>query len=424
MGRLAPPRPISSTRGLDVTAQPTTASNVSAHRKSTGRATPHTGRPPADRSRTRRDPDDKPVSRLGGGPGVPVDWSRSTLAHLRSVYPFHTAAGFGERGVLLGSDVTGGFRGFYFDPFEFYHQRHLTNPNMIVMGSVGFGKSATVKALIRRLQAVYGTGRYLAIIDPKGEYSTVAADLGLAVIKLFPGEGGARVNPMDPGSTSNDDSVIARQTLAAQLVAGVLGRELTPLEDAVLSWGIETRCRANQAVHSRRPAPRNPRPTRRTRPPLAAHAARTRPGHVAGHVRARQAVLAHIARHVRRPHHRARRLGQRTRRRARPVRRVRQQRSPAVGDGRRHPLAQRRAAWSPRTTIRASDRRSLGRGPPRSRIPPRLTQAVTHLRGRHRAGLPSPLRPHRTSRRRHRVVEDRRRAAVRHPDPRAAAPTA
>ena len=46
---------------------------------------------------------------------MPVDWSRSTLAHLRSVYPFHTAAGFGERGVLLGSDVTGGFRGFYFD---------------------------------------------------------------------------------------------------------------------------------------------------------------------------------------------------------------------------------------------------------------------------------------------------------------------
>ncbi|MBP6729451.1 MAG: hypothetical protein KA129_07495, partial [Microthrixaceae bacterium] len=74
---------------------------------------------------------------------MPVDWSRSTLAHLRSVYPFHTAAGFGERGVLLGSDVTGGFRGFYFDPFEFYQQRHLTNPNMIVMGSVGFGKSAT-----------------------------------------------------------------------------------------------------------------------------------------------------------------------------------------------------------------------------------------------------------------------------------------
>ena len=40
------------------------------------------------------------------------------------------------------------------DEFGFYAQRHLTNPNMIVMGSVGFGKSATVKALVRRLKAV------------------------------------------------------------------------------------------------------------------------------------------------------------------------------------------------------------------------------------------------------------------------------
>lgn len=187
---------------------------------------------------------DRP-SLFGSGPGVPVDWSRSTLAHLRSVYPFHTSAGFGERGVLLGSDITGGFRGFYFDPFEFYAQRHLTNPNMIVLGSVGFGKSATVKALIRRLQAVYGTGRYLAIIDPKGEYHTVAADLGLAVVKLYPGGGGARVNPMDPGTHDQRDSVIERQTLAAQLVAGVLGRALTPLEDAVLGWGIQSRCNAD-----------------------------------------------------------------------------------------------------------------------------------------------------------------------------------
>ena len=95
------------------------------------------------------------------------------MAHLCSVYPFHADASFGERGVLMGANVTAGMAGFYFDPFEFYAQGHLTNPNMIVMGSVGFGKSATVKALIRRLKAVYGQGRYLAIIDPKGEYYAV-----------------------------------------------------------------------------------------------------------------------------------------------------------------------------------------------------------------------------------------------------------
>jgi hypothetical protein len=180
-------------------------------------------------------------------PGVPVEWSRSTLAHLRSVYPFHTSVGFGERGVLLGSDVTGGFRGFYFDPFEFYQARHLTNPNMIVMGSVGFGKSATVKALVRRLKAVYGQGRYIAIVDPKGEYSAVASDLGLAVVKLYPGGGGAVVNPMDPGAREGRDSVLDRQALATQLVSGVLGRDLTPLEDAVLGWGVEARCRSGES---------------------------------------------------------------------------------------------------------------------------------------------------------------------------------
>ncbi len=56
----------------------------------------------------------------GKAPGVPVEWQRSTMAHLCSVYPFHADVGFGHRGVLLGTNVTAGMSGFYFDPFEFY----------------------------------------------------------------------------------------------------------------------------------------------------------------------------------------------------------------------------------------------------------------------------------------------------------------
>jgi len=177
--------------------------------------------------------------------GMPVEWQRTTMAHLSSVYPFHADVGFGTRGALLGANVTGGMSGFYFDPFEFYQQRLLTNPNMIVMGSVGFGKSATVKAFVRRLKAVYGDDRYLAIIDPKGEYTAIAADLGLAVVRPRPG-GTDRINPMDAGAGDFDDSVIARQQLASQLVATVLGRELSPIEDAVLGWAIERRSRTGQ----------------------------------------------------------------------------------------------------------------------------------------------------------------------------------
>jgi hypothetical protein len=95
--------------------------------------------------------------------------------------------------------------------------------------------------LVRRLKAVYGPDRYLAIIDPKGEYGPVADDLGLTVVKPHPG-GRDRINPMDAGGGDSDGSVIARQSLASQLVAGALGRELSPIEDAVLGWAIERRC--------------------------------------------------------------------------------------------------------------------------------------------------------------------------------------
>ena len=187
-----------------------------------------------DRPRLRRDP----------GTGLVLERSRSTMAHLRSAYPFHADAGFGDRGAFIGANVTGGLSGFYFDPFEFYAERHLTNPNMIVMGSVGFGKSATVKALIRRLRAVYGSQRYLAIIDPKGEYGALAVDLGLASVRLMPG-GTQCVNPLDP--QGEDGGVIERQALVAQLVSGVLRAPLNQVEDAVLGRAIQRQCERGDA---------------------------------------------------------------------------------------------------------------------------------------------------------------------------------
>ena len=181
---------------------------------------------------------ERPHFRRDHSVGLSLERSRSTMAHLRSAYPFHADAGFGDRGVFMGANVSGGLSAFYFDPFEFYAARHLTNPNMIVMGSLGFGKSATVKALIRRLRAVYGDQRYLAIVDPKGEYGAVADDLGLAKVSLRPG-GRQCINPLD--AQGRDGGLIERQALVGQLVGGVLGRPLSPLEDAVLGWAIQRR---------------------------------------------------------------------------------------------------------------------------------------------------------------------------------------
>ena len=189
--------------------------------------------------------DDRPGFGRRRPAGLVLERSRSTMAHLRSVYPFHADAGFGHRGVFMGVNTTGGMSGFYFDPFEFYADRHLTNPNMIVMGSLGTGKSATVKSLVRRLRAVYGDQRYLAIIDPKGEYRALADDLGLATIALRPG-GTHCLNPLDANSHHPDDGVIERQTLVAQLVAGVLQRRLVPVEDSALGWTIRHCCQSTK----------------------------------------------------------------------------------------------------------------------------------------------------------------------------------
>jgi type IV secretory pathway VirB4 component len=160
------------------------------------------------------------------------------VVHLRSVYPFHTDDGFGCRGPYLGVSVTGGMSGFWFDPFELYPET-LTNPNVLVVGEVGSGKSSTVKAFLSRSVAVYGDKRFLAILDPKGEYTPLAEALGVPAVRLQPG-GSARLNPMDPRPGDDPANAIARQSLAAALVTTVLGRPLDSTEDALLGWAIQT----------------------------------------------------------------------------------------------------------------------------------------------------------------------------------------
>ena len=341
---------------------------------------------------------------------MPVDWQRSTLAHLCSAYPFHADAGFGERGALLGTNVTGGLSGFYFDPFEFYNAGRLSNPNMIVMGSVGFGKSATVKAFVRRLRAVYGPDRYLAVIDPKGEYGALAADLGLATVKLYPG-GADRVNPMDPGGGDSDSSVIARQTLAAQLVCGVLGRDLSPLEDAVLGWAIEQRCRSGVAFTLRNLSSEILDP-----PDELVRLSRHTPLELA---RATAPVTFALDK-----------LCSRTLRgmfdTATTVS-VDWDNGPGVvldlsavysnsdalppGDGRCHALVDGRVARPSAPPIDPSCRRGLGRCQARCGLLPIVTQTVTHLRRGDCSGVSPTVRSHRAGRRRHGLGQDRGRPA-------------
>lgn len=175
---------------------------------------------------------------LLGRPTLPLPRHRATTAHLCSAYPFAAEIGLGARGVYLGSNLLTGGGGFTFDPFEAYADGIVTNPNMLIAGEPGVGKSATAKTFIHRSVGVFG--RQATIVDPKGEYLPLAESLGLTVVKLHPG-GSTRINPLDPGpnSSGGDEERVRRQAeMLVTLLGSVLRRDLSPVEDAVLGGAM------------------------------------------------------------------------------------------------------------------------------------------------------------------------------------------
>lgn len=178
---------------------------------------------------------------------------RGTTAHVASLYPFSVQGTLGYRGPYLGVDLLAGGAEFCWDPFEAYGAGAVTNPNLWILGEPGNGKSALVKSLLWRMSALYGTGpegRWIAIADPKGEYAPLAEVLGLHVVRLAPG-GGTCVNPLadGPGCADEPDDrrTLRRAEMVTALVATVLDRTLTQIEDAAVFATVEHLGRSNSA---------------------------------------------------------------------------------------------------------------------------------------------------------------------------------
>src|SRR5580693_8843921 len=170
-------------------------------------------------------------------PKVPAH--QVTTRNLGAAYPFIAEAGLGQRGVVIGDDLLGG--SFVFDPFELYAAGAVSNPNMVVFGQIGRGKSAFVKTFLWR-QAVFG--RRAWVVDPKGEYGDLAAAWDVRPVALRPG-GTIRLNPLDPGPeheggvTDGVGSTARRQMeLLASLASACLGRTLLPRERAALGVAL------------------------------------------------------------------------------------------------------------------------------------------------------------------------------------------
>ncbi len=168
--------------------------------------------------------------------GRPVH--RATTAHVRALYPFMAGPGLGSAAPYIGQEVFGG--AFCFDPWILYASRHLTNPNLLVAGQVGRGKSALVKSLLWR-GLVFG--RSAAVLDPKGEYAALADAVGIEPVRLRPG-GEVRLNPLDPGPAASllgpDEVERRRVTLLQAIAAAALKRDLRPIERAAcrLALGV------------------------------------------------------------------------------------------------------------------------------------------------------------------------------------------
>ncbi len=205
---------------------------------------------------------------MATGPRVPAHVS--TTRHLCAAYPLVSEAGLGHEGVLVGRDVLGG--SFVYDPFELYRNGIVTNPNMVVLGQIGRGKSSFVKSYLWR-QAVFG--RHAWVVDPKGEYGPLARAWGVTPVTLRPG-GSVRLNPLDtdagdaggPPTTTSADAATAgrpdgrdvgdearrsRVALTSSLAIACLGRELLPRERAAVDAAVSEATERSRAARMEAP---------------------------------------------------------------------------------------------------------------------------------------------------------------------------
>lgn len=105
---------------------------------------------------------------------------------LASTYPFTSAILTQNKGVMYGVNQQNGSL-IIFDRFS------LENANEVVLGKSGAGKSYLIKLEILRQ---YMLGADIIVIDPEGEYGTIAPEVGGEVVD-FSSNSFIKINPFD-----------------------------------------------------------------------------------------------------------------------------------------------------------------------------------------------------------------------------------
>ncbi|WP_121827769.1 VirB4 family type IV secretion system protein [Streptomyces sp. S1] len=189
-------------------------------------------------------PAGRPGTASARGKRLRLPAHRMTTATASGAYPFLAEGGLGAEGIYIGRDVHAE-GSFVFDPFSLYGKvEGFTNPNILLAGVIGQGKSALAKSFALRSVA-FGYRVYVPC-DPKGEWTPVATALGGTSIALGPGLPG-RLNPLDaapkPPSVSDADWAgevrKRRLLLLGSLARTVLGRDLLPMEHTALDIALD-----------------------------------------------------------------------------------------------------------------------------------------------------------------------------------------
>ena len=188
---------------------------------------------------------------------------KATSDVLSVAYPFLAEAGIGSSGPWIGTDSWSG-SSFCFDPWELYKRGVLTNPNVLLAGVIGRGKTTLSASLVVRSLA-FDRQAFIPG-DLKGEWAFLVHALeemaarrekrfSGAVLALGPGMA-TRLNPLDAGPrpammigpTGGREAMTdqawtdivhnRRSALLTALAITGTGRDLSPVEGTALAAGL------------------------------------------------------------------------------------------------------------------------------------------------------------------------------------------
>lgn len=153
---------------------------------------------------------------------------RATTDQIGGVFPFLTSTQLPKSGAALGYVASTG-TGFYVDPWQWVQRGIVTNPNLLLQGAPGRGKSGTGKALVRRM--LRHGGRAFVPGDLKNEWADLCREWGQEPWEVGPGMH-ARINPLDPGPLGHGWENLSQTTRDERWV-DIRARWLTLLEGLV-----------------------------------------------------------------------------------------------------------------------------------------------------------------------------------------------